>query len=75
MTLEGFQEAASRIEANPLGRIMYGQRELFHSNLLGWFFDQLPDAADAVFRPLTRPGADSSRRVEREREHLDLVMR
>lgn len=68
-----FQEAARRIEANPLGRLMYGQRELFHSNLIGWFFDQLPDAADATFRPLTSPGQDTGRWVDRERKHMDLV--
>jgi hypothetical protein len=71
-----FAAAAARIEANPLGRIMYGQRELFHSNLLAWFFDVLPDAADAVFAPLAQPGSGTGgeRRVERERANLDLVM-
>lgn len=52
---------------------MYGQRELFHSNLIAWFFDALPEAADAVFRPLAAAGEGSRRRVERERGHLDLV--
>jgi len=66
-------EAARRIESNPLGRIMYGQRELFHSNLLAWFFDALPDFTDRVFQPLTRPGEGSRRRVERERGNLDIV--
>lgn len=70
---EDFKDVARRIEANPLGRLMYGQRELFHSNLIGWFFDQLPDAADATFRALASPGADSGRFVERERGHMDLV--
>lgn len=68
-----FEAIARRIEANPLGRLMYGQRELFHSNLVGWFFDQLPDAADATFRPLSSAGEDSGRWVERERGHMDLV--
>lgn len=70
---ENFKDVARRIEANPLGRLMYGQRELFHSNLIGWFFDQLPEAADATFRPLASPGTDSGRFVERERGHMDLV--
>lgn len=52
---------------------MYGQRELFHSNLIGWYFDLLPDAADATLRPLTALGFDSRRFVERERGHLDLL--
>lgn len=70
---EDFKAIAASIEANPLGRLMYGQRELFHSNLIGWFFDQLPEAADATFRPLAAPGEDSRRFVERERGHMDLV--
>jgi hypothetical protein len=72
---ESFRDVARRIEANPLGRLMYGQRELFHSNLIGWFFDELPGPADATFRPLAAPGADSRRSVERERGHMDLVFR
>ena len=70
---EDFELIALRIEANPLGRLMYGQRELFHSNLIGWFFDELPHAADAAFRPLTRAGTDTGRFVERERGNMDLV--
>ena len=70
---DDFRELARRIEGNPLGRLMYGQRELFHSNLVGWFFDMLPEAADATFRPLTLPGTDSGRWVDRERGHMDLV--
>jgi hypothetical protein len=70
-----FETTAQRIEANPLGRLMYGQRELFHSNLLAWFFDVLPDLADEVFKPLARPGSCAGRAVERERNHLDLVLR
>jgi len=29
-----FRAAAERIEANPLGRLMYDDPELFHSNLI-----------------------------------------
>ena len=46
-----FRAAAQRIEASPLRRLMYGQRELFHSNLLAWFFDALPEAADETTSP------------------------
>ncbi|QCR20291.1 PD-(D/E)XK nuclease family protein [Agrococcus sp. SGAir0287] len=67
--------AARSIEANPLGRLMHGQRELFHSNLIAWFFDALPEAADAVFRPFMVDGDVASRSIERERSHLDLVVR
>lgn len=73
MTLD-FVTIGQRIEQNPLGRLMYGQRELFHSNLLSWFFDCLPESADQVFRPLTHEGSDSGRWVDRERNNLDLVL-
>lgn len=69
---------ARELNLEPLARIMYGQRELFHSNFLAWFFDALPELADSVFRDLTTTGtpADSvARSVERERENLDLVLR
>jgi hypothetical protein len=67
-------EAARRIESNPLGRIMYGQRELFHSNLLAWFFEEMPDFADRVFQPFTLQGEGSRRHVDRERGNLDIVL-
>lgn len=65
---------AHALNREPLARIMYGQRELFHSNFLAWFFDELPDLADQVFRDLTVAGDGDRRSVERERENLDLVM-
>lgn len=71
------QAIARELNVEPLARIMYGQRELFHSNFLAWFFDALPKLADAVFRDLTTDGVTSFstvRRVERERENLDLVL-
>lgn len=68
-------DTAAELDSEPLARIMYGQRELFHSNLLAWFFDAMPQHADVVFRDLTGPGDASGRGVERERENLDLVMR
>jgi len=70
---DDFRAAAERIEKNPLGRLMYGNRELFHSNLIAWFFDSLPIQADAVFRPLTVRGDGRPRKVHREAENLDLV--
>lgn len=72
---EEIARAARSIDRNPLGRLMHGQRELFHSNLIAWFFDALPEAADAVFTPLTTTGEESRRSVERERANLDLLIR
>lgn len=71
------QAIARELNLEPLARIMYGQRELFHSNFLAWMFDTLPKLADAVFRDLTTDDVTSYttvRRVERERENLDLVL-
>jgi hypothetical protein len=68
---------ARELNVEPLARIMYGQRELFHSNFLAWFFDALPELADAVFRDLSvdiEDDATRHRHVERERENLDLVL-
>jgi hypothetical protein len=65
--------AAASLAREPLARIMYGQRELFHSNLLAWFFEELPEQADEVFRDFTDPGAEPERRVRREFQNLDLV--
>lgn len=67
---------ARELNFEPLARIMYGQRELFHSNFLAWFFDALPELADAVFRDLSMNTEDDAnhRHVERERENLDLVL-
>ncbi len=72
--LTDFAAIGRSIELNPLGRLMYGNRELFHSNLIAWFFDAMPNQADRVFKAFTSAGAGTPRYVERERENLDLVM-
>jgi hypothetical protein len=76
-SVQDFARIAQNIEASVLGRLMYGQRELFHSNLLAWFFElpALEGAADRVFRPLTRPGEGEKRKAYRELQHLDLVFK
>lgn len=67
-------DVVRRLLAEPLTHLMLGHRELFHSNLLAWFFENLPDAADAVFLPLTtaNPATSVRRRVLRESGNLDL---
>ena len=66
---------ADALDREPLARIMFGHRELFHSNLLAWFFDTLPEVADRVLGPLAPLGDGSVRQVEREKEHVDLIFR
>lgn len=40
------------LQTEALGRIMFGNGELFHSNLLAWIFETIPDQADEVFGSL-----------------------
>lgn len=82
--LDGVPQAAEQsalavsiaLHEEALGRIMFGNSELFHSNMIAWIFDAFPLQADDVFEPLSNGGAGGSgkRFVERERENLDLVM-
>lgn len=68
------EHALNELNHNPLAALMYGQRELFHSNVLAWFFEQFPREADEIFCP-GRPEAGSMRReVLREHKHIDLWM-
>lgn len=69
------EQVSDALNAEPLARIMFGQRELFHSNLLAWFFDALPEMADAVFSPLASEGSGAERVIAREVQNLDLVLR
>ncbi|MGJ0119603.1 hypothetical protein ACQ7HM_10395 [Williamsia sp. MIQD14] len=68
------------ISAEPLARIMFGSRELFHSNLIGWFCETMPAQATAVFDSLLRRdghpdiGRSAKVVVHREKGHKDLVM-
>jgi hypothetical protein len=53
---------------------MYGQRELFHSNVLAWFFEQFPREADEIFCPGPSEAGSPRREVLREHKHIDLWM-
>lgn len=56
---------------------MFGNSELFHSNLIAWIFETFPEQADDVFGSFVThgaPGGYAVRIVERERQNLDLVM-
>lgn len=64
------------LDEEPLFHASLGSKELFHSNLIAWFVDHQPDAARQVFAPWSRPATGSvGARTERERRHLDLVIR
>jgi hypothetical protein len=67
-------QALRTLEEEPLAAIMFGQRELFHSNLLAWFFRALPETADRVFQPPTGPCGATEREVTREHLNIDVWM-
>lgn len=73
---ESVADSSSVLQDEALGRIMFGNSELFHSNLIAWIFEKFPSHADSVFGPFVADtgGGSGPRRVERERENLDLVM-
>lgn len=65
---------AQQLAEEPLAQIMFGNKELFHSNVLAWIFHAFPDEADQVFGSFVEVGVGSGeRRVEREKENIDLV--
>lgn len=66
----------AELDAEPLFHASLGSKELFHSNFLAWFVNHHGEAARAVFQSWSRtePGS-SAERTDRERRHLDLVIR
>ncbi|WP_299575231.1 PD-(D/E)XK nuclease family protein [uncultured Williamsia sp.] len=68
--------AISDLRSNPLARLMPGSRELFHSNLLAWYFDVMAPEAMPVFQSLA--GLDETPNhaasIQRESKNLDLVV-
>lgn len=73
---QSIESTSVALQEEALGRIMFGNSELFHSNLIAWIFDKFPMEADDVFGSFVNDGAIGSggRFVERERENLDIVM-
>lgn len=74
---ESIMDSSAVLQTEALGRIMFGNSELFHSNLIAWIFETFPEQADDVFGAFVTRGDSTGsdvRSVERERENLDLVM-
>jgi hypothetical protein len=68
-------EITHQLDSEPLYHLMLAHRELFHSNLLGWFFEHLPTAGLQVLRRLSHPGTwQGELGVWREWQHFDLVV-
>lgn len=74
--VERVRSLCADLDAEPLFHASLGSKELFHSNLLAWFVDHHPEAARQVFQSWSRPEHGShGERTDRERRHLDLVIR
>jgi hypothetical protein len=75
---QALRDALMKLDEEPLTHLMLGHLELFHSNLLAWFFRRIPNAADRVFGSLTTENlaqTGSKRQVRREKNNLDLWFR
>ncbi len=69
-------DVCEALQREPLLSMSLGSKELFHSNILVWFAQQLPDAARETFRSWTGPSAQSHiKGHERESAHLDAILR
>lgn len=68
--------ACHELREDGLHHLSLNSKELFHSNLLAWFAERYPAAAADAFDGLACPGEPGPGEVvERETNHLDLVLR
>ncbi|MER5660412.1 PD-(D/E)XK nuclease family protein [Streptomyces mirabilis] len=65
----GLAELVEAMEADLVFTMSLGSKELFHSNLLGWFITHHPSVAEAV------TGSAGPVQVEREKLNTDLLIR
>lgn len=70
---------AAAMRADPLARIMYGNRELFHSNILAWLCEdgspaEMAAMFDGLVPPVTPTANGSAPQVRREWMNLDLYI-
>jgi len=76
MTIESLVAACKELRVDPLHNLSLGSKELFHSNFLAWFAQGYPQDAAEVFADWVEPGDPGpGPTAERERAHLDLVLR
>ncbi|MCX4612114.1 PD-(D/E)XK nuclease family protein [Streptomyces mirabilis] len=65
----GLAELVEAMEADLVFTMSLGSKELFHSNLLGWFIAHHPAVAEAM------TGSAGPVQVEREKQNTDLLIR
>lgn len=73
VTAGAARELARALDAEPLFAMSRGSKELFHSDLLGWFVERFRELGLAAFP--ANAGEGTVDKVERERLHLDLLIR
>lgn len=72
---ESLRTITERLGDEPLFHLMLAHRELFHTNLLAWFFEHLAHIGDRAVAELSPADENQhERRVRREWKHLDLVV-
>lgn len=65
---------AQQLADEPLAQIMFGNSELFHSNMLAWIFNAFPREADWLLQSFVHHSVGSGGRwVDREKDNLDLA--
>lgn len=63
-------DIVKKLKSNPLYWASLGSRELFHSNFLGWLFEQYPSSLKAIF------DVDFSNfKIIREAHNIDLIVK
>jgi hypothetical protein len=68
--------ACAELGIDPLHHLSLGSKELFHSNFLAWLAERYPRQLAGAFSEVIGEGESSSGPiVERERAHLDLLLR
>jgi hypothetical protein len=69
---------AARLDSNVVFAMSQGSKELFHTNLLGWYLHRFPDLRTALLDAWQVPALpgdpDHQARVRREWRNLDLVV-
>lgn len=72
-------DLCKRLDEEPLFHMSLGSKELFHSNFVAWAVERYPAQMEEAFKPWlpprTDPDAAGPAVAERERRHMDLVLR
>jgi len=74
MNYEKVRIICDRLAVEPVFHMSLHSKELFHSNVLAWFCEAFPHEAHVVFSRWVPARETSIHKVQREHQHLDLVV-